>query len=218
MRLAVSAIVITLAVIFVAGAAMAEPARISRMKGGVEIMRVDAEKWTPAKPDLALSKGDRIRTKEDGKVELLFPDRTVLLIKEESEIKITRESDGGGGGSVKTLIGAVLLRVKASLAPSTDFQVDGSSALGVVRGTVLRVEVSKDGTSYWHGYESAVEVSNEKGNWIMQAGTNCRVDPFGLPVPGGCRGRTLAECVREFAIDDSDLAFADQIEKPTQTG
>ena len=195
-----------------AAAATAEPVTITRLKGDVQIRRADTKDWIAAEPDFPLGKGDRIRTFKDGKVELLFPAGTLLMIKEESEVQITKASDGKGGGSVKTILGAVLLNIRRGLDPGSTFDIDGLSALGVVRGTVLRVEVDKDTTSYWHGFESPVDVMNLQGRWTMEAGTNCRVDPFGTPIPGGCRAMTLPDCIREFAIDDSDEEFALEIE------
>ncbi|MEP0813527.1 MAG: FecR domain-containing protein [bacterium] len=205
--------VLTAIFVCAASAAHAQPVTITRIKGEVQIRRANSKDWVVAEPDFTLEKGDRIRTLKNGKAELLFPVGTLLMIKEESEVQISKAGDGKGGGSVKTILGAVLLNIKQGLDPGSTFEIDGLSALGVVRGTVLRVEVDVDTTSYWHGFESPVEVSNEQGRWTMEAGTNCRVDPFGKPIPGGCRTMTLPECIREFAIDETDEALAAEIER-----
>lgn len=127
---------VIIVVCVMAGAAFAEPVVLVRMKGTVEVMLGNSEAWVKALPDVELREGDRLRTAEDGKAELFFPEETLLLIREHSEIRITAEGEGGGG-SIQAIIGGILVNIRGSLSPGSKFEVDGSSALAVVRGTVF---------------------------------------------------------------------------------
>jgi len=181
--------------------------RISRLAGPVEVRKAGAQKWARAEVGAILKSGDSLRTLKGGKVQLVFPGDTVVLIKENSVLNLKALS-GGGGGKVKTLVGGFLFDLRKALSPGASFEVETPSALAVVRGTKFGDDVGLDGTTVFTAYEDSVEVSAQGVTRTLEEGNELEVrpgEPPGEPTP---TEQTWPEDI--FTAEDVALPTAEQ--------
>ncbi len=122
----------------------AEPlAEITIVAGGAEVVRADTRRTEPAARDMELYVGDTVRTRYDGKVEILFDQGTLLRLGENTEVRLQQTEDQNG---VFVAIGRLWARIK-KLFGRSKFEVETPAAVAGVRGTTLRVDVRADGES-----------------------------------------------------------------------
>ena len=83
-----SIFIVVCLVIFVTGNAFCSLV-ISKLLGKSGVYQETTKEWATPAVGLALDKGDKLKTFENGKVELTFDDGTTLWVKENTEINIT---------------------------------------------------------------------------------------------------------------------------------
>ncbi len=150
--------------------------RITRLAGPVEIRREGKTDWVRAKVGTFLKKGDSLRTLKGGKVQLVFPQNTIVLIKENSVLNL-RDLGQGGRAKVRTLLGSFLFDLRKALSPGSSFEVETPSALAVVRGTKFGAEVSIDGTTVLTAYENSIEVIAQGVSITLDEGYQTTIPP-----------------------------------------
>ncbi|MFW5996112.1 MAG: FecR family protein [Halanaerobiaceae bacterium] len=127
----------------------AEYVRIGRIEGEVqrEVVNIlGLEGWQGLDTSDGIEAGDRLRTGEGARMELVF-ENTVLLLDPETELVIEEgvETDAGRRPRVKVEKGRIWTRVKKIWQDLTSFEAVTPSAVAGVRGTVFSLHV-KDGT------------------------------------------------------------------------
>lgn len=149
---------ILLAVLLAATVASAQAlqVKVTRLAGIVEV-RTGGGNWAPARLNQMLTAGQSLRTLRGGRVQLLFPNNTIVLIKENSLLSL-KELSAGGGAKLKALAGGFMFNLKQALSPGSTFEVQTPAALAVVRGTVFGTNVLLDGTTQVFGFQDTVDV------------------------------------------------------------
>ena len=181
--------------------------KVTRLAGAVEVRTSGETGWTKATLGQILQPGDTLRTLKGGKVQLLFPQNTLVLIKENSVLNV-KDLREDGSSRAKTLVGSFLFNLQEALSPGSTFEVETPSALAVVRGTRLGVDVDFDGTSEFTGYDGSFEVIAEGVTRTVGPGEKLSVspgEPPGEPSP--------TEESWEEAAEDAELPEGVSVEE-----
>lgn len=184
---------------------------VVRQAGKVEAKFSGSKDWTSSKPDMVLTPGDLMRTLKGGKVQLLFPGKTVILIKENSLLDIKALAPDGGG-KVKAIAGDFLFNLERALSPGSTFEVESPGALAVVRGTIWAQFIGMDGSLYLIAFDNDVEVTSGGRTIIVPAGFETHVTPGAPPSDPTPATMTLDEVERSFAIGDDGTLTEQEIE------
>lgn len=184
---------------------------VVRQAGKVEAKFSGNKDWTASKPDMVLTPGDLMRTLKGGKVQLLFPGKTVILIKENSLLDIKALAPDGGG-KVKAIAGDFLFNLERALSPGSTFEVESPGALAVVRGTIWAQFIGVDGSLYLIAFDNDVEVTSGGKTIIVPAGFETFVAPGAAPSDPTPASMTLDEVERSFAISDDGALSENELE------
>lgn len=108
--------------------------------------------------------GHFIRTGEDARLELRFPDGSVVRVGPASMVHVSEASFDGKSEVAKveaTLVGGkVWANVSKLVGGEARFKVKTENAVAGVRGTVFRVNIDRDKATVVKVYNGAVAVSN----------------------------------------------------------
>jgi hypothetical protein len=184
--------------------AQALQVKITRLAGAVEV-RPGGGNWAPARMNQMLTGGQSLRTLRSGRVQLLFPNNTIVLIKENSLLNL-KELSQGGGAKLKALAGGFVFNLKQALSPGSTFEVQTPAALAVVRGTVFGMNVLLDGTTSVYGFEDTVEVIAGGKTVTLGAGEESDTRPgeaAGDPHPSSVTQDSMEQ---ESSISDAESA------------
>ena len=149
-RSVVALVVLILALALLAPAlAFAGPVgSFTKVEGKVDILRLNETTPLPVQVGDAVSLGDAIRTKRNGKAEIQFKDETVIQLAPETRITIDEYSFRNENTREKGLIGllrgkirAIVSKVKGVVAPvsagGSSFSVKTPTAIAGVKGTIF---------------------------------------------------------------------------------
>jgi hypothetical protein len=134
------------------------------------VVEGNAQAVSAGKPAVALKKGSRLKQNQEihvgekSRVELLFPDGTVMRLAERSRLglgKVTFDKKTEGK-SVNVSLGSGKLwaKVKKLVTPDSSVEVRTTNAVAGVRGTVYRVNVNEDLSAMVKVYDGSVYVAN----------------------------------------------------------
>ncbi len=126
-------------------------ARLESVRGQVDVMNPSGG-WRSATGDRKLAAGSRVRTGEASTVSVVFPDRSIMRVTDDSEAVIKGVEDGSV--SVVHVSGGTYHRVR----PGTRYTVSNSDVTSRALGTAFNVENRKTGDLEILTVESAVEV------------------------------------------------------------
>lgn len=175
--------------------------KVTRLAGPVQVRAMAQSEWADAKLGQVLQPGDALRTLKGGKVQLLFPQNTIVLIKENSVLSV-KDLREGGGGKVKTLVGGFLFNLQEALSPGSTFEVETPSALAVVRGTKFGTDVGFDGTSRFTGYDGEFEVTAEGVTVTVGPGEQVDVEPGEAPSESTSHDEGWEDAADEAAVPE----------------
>jgi len=207
-----------IACVLLPAAAQDEPMiTIARLAGQVEVLHPDITngEWQPASTDLVIGAGWKLRTLEGSKVQLVFPQDNVVILKENSVLYVDK-LDLGGGASVETDGGSLLVDIRNALSPGSEFELKTPTALAVVRGTKYGAIVTPPGEAneltLFYGYDGTVEIGNDLGVVFMPADTMVLAvanRPPGDPQPSAADAAAfLAELEDTGPFEASEAAAA----------
>jgi len=128
-----------------------------------------------------LKKGDTIKRDEEvsvaaqSRLEMLFPDGTVMRLAEKSRLKMSQLSFNKKTESknvkVDLSVGKLWAKVKKLATPDSSVEVQTSNAVAGVRGTVYRVNVEEDKSALVRVYDGTVYVTNPPRDALKTEGT-----------------------------------------------
>jgi hypothetical protein len=138
-------------------------------------------------PPISLKKGIRIkqnqevRVGERSRVELLFPDGTVMRLAEKTRLNLGKiafdKKTDGKNVDVTLGSGKLWAKVKKLVTPDSSVEVKTANAVAGVRGTVYRVNVNDDKSAMVKVYDGSVYVANPPID------TTTQTDKMSAPVP-----------------------------------
>jgi Leucine-rich repeat (LRR) protein len=183
---------------------------LSAIEGNVSLMKAGAGNWVEAQVGMSLEVGDRIMTGDDSDAEITFFDGSTIELQAGTEIGIASlgiSSDTGPTTvTLEQTIGTTVSRVTKLLDPASRYEVETPTGVVAVRGTVVQVYVTEDGTTRAAVLEGEVWVTGEGAELQITEGQQCIVRPDQPP-----------ELVVEVAFVDPNLeaAVRDAVAIPT---
>jgi hypothetical protein len=161
-RIVIAAVLI--AGIFVSmGSADDSAAVVTRLDGNATVFAQGAKKGTPLKKNSKVTKNQEVKVGEKSRLELKYPDGTIMRFAERSVIKmddITYDSKTRNKNVRVDLGGGKLwANVKKLVTADSRVEVKTVNAVAGVRGTVYRVNVDEDNSAMVKVYDGSVNVT-----------------------------------------------------------
>ncbi|MFA6434000.1 MAG: FecR family protein [Elusimicrobiales bacterium] len=128
-------------------------------EGKVEARTGPAAAWVPVENKVRIAAGAEIRTGNDSKAGVFFPDGSRFMLGNNTLFSVDATGKKKAGFQLK------FGRLKAAVAGyfSSRFEVRTPSAVCAVRGTEFDLDVAKDGGTEMNVSEGLVEVNDSKG-------------------------------------------------------
>lgn len=172
--------------------------KVVQKSGFVTLTREDRTRVVPVgAPVLA---EDRVVTAADGRVEIAFRDRTVLVIGPASEVVVADYRIDGGGNRLRallSLLGGILRSTVAKAPDGGTFDVETRVAVASVRSTEWVIEAENREHTAVFVVDGAVEVvsKSEKTGARVEAGFGTDVFAGKAPTPPKQWGKKRVEAV-----------------------
>jgi hypothetical protein len=132
--------------------------------GTAQVFTTGKQKSATLKKGSQLKQDQEVRVGEKSRVELLFPDGTVMRLAEKSRLNLGRivfnRKTDGKNVSVNLGSGKLWAKVKKLVTPDSSVEVRTTNAVAGVRGTVYRVNVNEDQSAMVKVYDGSVYVAN----------------------------------------------------------
>ena len=151
---------------------------LSITEGGVSMMQASTEDWVEAEAGMSLGIGDKIKTSDDSSAEITFFDGSTIELQPDTEIEITSLEISADTSStsitLEQTIGATISRVTNIIDPASKYEVETSAGVAAVRGSILVVCVTEEGTSW---------IANQEGNiWTRAQGVELQIPEKGKSI------------------------------------
>jgi ferric-dicitrate binding protein FerR (iron transport regulator) len=147
-----------LAILLVAGTAFAAGTRVTFLVGSADVRR--SGKAIPVRVPMALQPGDSIKVARESRLEVRYPDNTILRLDENSRLVVTANS----GKPEPTLLGGkAWANVTKVGKGGKGFGLRTPTAVAAVRGTVFRMNEA-DSSANVRLYEGRVDVGRPQKN------------------------------------------------------
>jgi hypothetical protein len=117
-----------------------QPVTISKVWGKVEVYFKVTSRWQDGEIEMQLKEGDKIRTAERAKAELILKDGSFIRMKEKTTlvVKVAREkvSPKSSEYNLDFHIGEIMVKLK-KLKKGSSFKVETPTAVAAIRGTTF---------------------------------------------------------------------------------
>jgi hypothetical protein len=137
---------------------------VTMIEGTANVFSERATAGLQLKEGNKLKRGQEIRVGANSKIEIRFPDGTVMRLAEKSrlvmdEVLYNRKTENKNV-KVNLAVGKLWANVKKLVTPDSMVEVRTSNAVAGVRGTVYRVNVEEDKSALVKVYDGSVYVAN----------------------------------------------------------
>jgi len=160
---------IVLAAILITGCAVTmasavdSAAVVTRLDGSASVFANGAKVGTPLKKNTKIMKGQEVKVGERSRIEIKYPDGTVMRFAERSVIKMDDISYDSKTQNKKVRVdlgsGKLWANVKKLATADSRVEVKTVNAVAGVRGTVYRVNVEDDNSAMVKVYDGSVNVT-----------------------------------------------------------
>jgi len=134
------------------------------IQGTARVYHNDAAKGRLLKKGDRVRKDQEVRVAEKSRIELRFPDGTVMRLSEKSRLKMGElafnKQTRSKNIKVDLSVGKLWAKVKKLATPDSSVEVKTSNAVAGVRGTVYQVNVDEDKSALVKVYDGTVYVAN----------------------------------------------------------
>ncbi len=158
-----------------------DAAVVTRLDGHAQVYAQGQKKGAALHKNDRLKKGQEVRVGERSRVELRFPDGTVMRFAERSTVKMDDILYDAKTQDKKMRVdmagGKLWANVRKLVTAESKVEVKTVNAVAGVRGTVYRVNVDEDNSAMIKVYDGSVYVSGKQQGAAQQAA------PTGPPVP-----------------------------------
>jgi ferric-dicitrate binding protein FerR (iron transport regulator) len=162
-------------------AAAETAAVVTRLDGTATVAAKGSKASTPLKKNDQILKGQEVRVGERSRIELKYPDGTIMRFAERSTIKMEDISYDSKTQSKKVKVdlggGKLWANVKKLTTSDSRVEVKTVNAVAGVRGTTYRVNVDEDNSAMVKVYDGSVNVTGIPKEAAKPAGQ------FTAPVP-----------------------------------
>lgn len=161
-RIVIAAVLIT--GIFVSmGSADDSAAVVTRLDGSATVFAKGTKKGTPLKKNSKVTKNQEVKVGEKSRLELKYPDGTIMRFAERSVIKMDDITYDNKTRNKKVRVdlggGKLWANVKKLVTADSRVEVKTVNAVAGVRGTVYRVNVDEDNSAMVKVYDGSVNVT-----------------------------------------------------------
>jgi len=161
-RIVIAAVLIT--GIFVSmGSADDSAAVVTRLDGSATVFAKGTKKGTPLKKNSKVTKNQEVKVGEKSRLELKYPDGTIMRFAERSVIKMDDITYDNKTRNKKVRVdlggGKLWANVKKLVTADSRVEVKTVNAVAGVRGTVYRVNVDEDNSAMVKVYDGSVSVT-----------------------------------------------------------
>jgi len=147
------------------------PAYVGTLKGEAEYLDPETDEWVALEEKACVYPGDILRTHEESGVGLVMGDGVVVKVNESSDFQLWNEDpDAEVPNEVDVEMGELLAEIEGEEEESPEFQVNTPSGVVAVRGTEFYVMVDEEGKAEIKVLDGMVEVLNELGSVLAEAG------------------------------------------------
>jgi len=158
---------------------------VTMIEGTANVFTERAAAGLQLKKGDKLKRGQEIRVGANSRMEIRFPDGTVMRLAEKSrlvmdEVLYDRKTENKNV-KVNLAVGKLWANVKKLVTPDSMVEVRTSNAVAGVRGTVYRVNVEEDKSALVKVYDGSVYVANPPKD---ESGKPPREVSAPVPVPG----------------------------------
>jgi VCBS repeat-containing protein len=119
---------------------------------------------------MSVEDGDVIKTGDDSSAEITFFDGSTIELQPGTEVEITSLDIADSGSttiSLEQTVGATISRVTSIIDPASSYEVEAATGVAAVRGSVMVVCVTEEGSSW---------IANQEGNiWSRAQGVELQV-------------------------------------------
>lgn len=137
---------------------------VTVIQGTARIYHKGATKGRVLKKGDVIKKDQEVKVAAKSRLELQFPDGTVMRLSEKSHLKMSELSFNTESEKKKVKVnlsvGKLWAKVKKLATPDSLVEVQTSNAVAGVRGTVYRVNVEEDKSALVRVYDGTVYVAN----------------------------------------------------------
>jgi ferric-dicitrate binding protein FerR (iron transport regulator) len=137
---------------------------VTLLQGSAWIYSKGEAKGRVLKKGSIIKKNQEVRVAGKSRLEMRFPDGTVMRLSEKTNIKMSELSFDKKTESKKVYVnlslGKLWAKVKKLATPDSSVEVQTSNAVAGVRGTVYRVNVEEDKSALVKVYDGTVYVTN----------------------------------------------------------
>lgn len=168
------------------GFAADESAVVTYLDGTAQVFAKGAKQGTKLKKNDRIEQGKEVRVGERSRIELRYPDGTVMRFAERSVIQMEDISFDKKARSrsvrVNVGVGKLWASVKKLFSAGSKVEVKTVNAVAGVRGTVYRVTVAEDNSALVKVYDGSVYVDGVQKSSSATAPAGVLTAP--VPVPG----------------------------------
>ena len=154
---------------------------LSITEGDVFVMKAGTDNWTEAEVGIYLEVGDNIKTSDDSGAEITFFDGSTIELQAGTEIEIASlDISPDTGATTITLmqtIGTTVSRVTKLLDPASSYEIETSTGVAAVRGSVMLVSVIGDGTTWITNQEGIIWAVAQGVELQIPEGQQCIIMP-----------------------------------------
>jgi len=148
--------------------------KVVRLAGDVLIYPGHGEEFHQAELNETLTPGDFVRTLDDSRTVLRFPNGALILINEHTDLYLSHCEEHG-----KTLLevycGEFIANIQRALSPGSSVEVSVPNCYAVVRGTVFGARVLDSGEVEFYGHRGLVHVYADSKTYQLRPGRIIRL-------------------------------------------
>jgi hypothetical protein len=145
-------------------------ARLSFVKGKVEVQRSGGATWVPASLKMRVYSGDKVSSEAESEAEITLDDGSVIKVKDKSLLVLERMAKQkkplATVTALRAMNGKVLGCIKKLASKESKFSVTTPTAVAGVRGTVFGVFVAGDSTEL-DVLKGEVAIAGESGGEVL---------------------------------------------------
>ena len=120
--------------------------------GNVFVMKAGTSNWIEAQVGMSLEAGDSVKTGDNSSAKITFSEGSTVELETGTELEIASLDIPTGTGSptiiLEQTVGSIILRVTKVIDPASRYEVETPTGTVAVRGSIVRVHVIEDGTTW----------------------------------------------------------------------
>ncbi len=188
-------------------------AMITMSFGDVLIKTQSNKNWLPAAEGQEIVYGDRLQTKDSGRVEVTFTDGSVVFLGKDSEIEFIDEKNKEE--KKKTSIFLYLGSILNTVNKGTQYEVETIHALATVKGTYYEAVSDQDQSSFTIK-DGVVVIENELGEVEVNADETGIVNQGQSPFKRKATKKELEESSKSSDVYKTTPLYNIKVDLPPQ--